>query len=217
MSQPIGNGVVAILRGVRPERVVQTAALCYRHGIRAIEVPLNSPDPLRSIGYLAAADLPGCRMGAGTVLSVADVDRVRGAGAGFIVTPNVDAAVIRAALDSGLAAIPGFATPTEAFAAIAAGADMLKLFPAATYGPGHLKALRAVLPPAVRVFPVGGVAPAECRRWLDAGAAGFGFGSELFRPDEDDAQLDRRIGTLMQAYHAACGIPTDSTHPLRAE
>ncbi|MCQ4165500.1 2-dehydro-3-deoxy-6-phosphogalactonate aldolase [Tahibacter harae] len=217
MGFEIDNGIIAILRGLRPERAVQTAALCYRHGIRVMEVPLNSPEPLRSIEYLAAAGLPGCRIGAGTVLSAAAVDRVRGAGAEFIVTPNVDGAVIRAARDSGLAAIPGFATPTEAFAALAAGADMLKLFPAASYGPGHLKALRAVLPPAVRVFAVGGVVPAQCGLWRNAGAAGFGFGSELFRPDEDDAQLDQRIGSLMQAYRAAGGVCSDSTQPLSAE
>lgn len=217
MSLEINNGIVAILRGLRPERAVQTATLCYRHGIRVMEVPLNSPDPLRSIEYLAAAGLPGCRIGAGTVLSAAAVDQVRGAGAQFIVTPNVDAVVIRAARDAGLAAIPGFATPTEAFAALAAGADLLKLFPAASYGPGHLKSLHAVLPPSARVIPVGGLVPAQCGLWREAGAAGFGFGAELFRPEEDDVQLDRRIGSLMQAYRAAGGVCTGSLPPLCVE
>lgn len=217
MSIAIDDGIVAILRGVRPERVVRVAERCYRHGIRAIEVPLNSPEPLDSIARLAGAALPGCAIGAGTVLGIDDVNRARDAGAQFIVSPNVDAAVIRAALGSGMAALPGFATATEAFAAIAAGATRLKLFPAASYGPGHLKALRAVLPPAVRVFPVGGVAAADCARWLAAGAAGFGFGSELFRPDDDDAQLDRRIGEVMHAYRTALGNPAGVIPPSAAE
>lgn len=217
MGLPINDGVMAILRGVRPARVVQTARLCYRHGIRAIEVPLNSPEPFASIERLASYPLPGCAIGAGTVLSVEDVTRARRAGAEFIVAPNVNAAVIRAALDSGLAAIPGFASASEAFAAIAAGAGQLKLFPAASYGPAHLKALRAVLPTAVRVFPVGGVAPADCQIWIDAGANGFGFGSELFRPDEDDAQLEQRIVRLMLAYRSALGIPGGLPQPLPAE
>ena len=217
MSLQIGDGVIAILRGVRPERAMAVAALCYRHGIRAIEVPLNSPQPCASIERLASAALPGCRIGAGTVLSVADVARVRAAGAEFIVAPNTDGEVIRAALDAGLAAVPGFATASEAFAAIAAGATLLKLFPAASYGPAYLKALRAVLPPAVRVFPVGGIGTADCAAWLGAGASGFGFGSELFRPDDDDARLDQCIGTLMQAYRAASGVPVGVDHHPLAE
>ena len=210
MSAAIRDGVVAILRGVRPERVIRAAVLCYRHGIRAIEVPLNSPEPFASVARLAEASLPGCAIGAGTVLSVDDAHRARDAGAEFIVAPNADARVIRAALGAGMAAMPGFATASEAFGAIAAGATLLKLFPAASYGPSHLKALRTVLPPAVRVFPVGGVRPADCAAWRDAGAAGFGFGSELFHPDDDDAALDRRIGKLMQAYRAALG----AAHPI---
>jgi 2-dehydro-3-deoxyphosphogalactonate aldolase len=206
MSIAIDDGIIAILRGVRPERVVRVAQLCHRHGIRAIEVPLNSPEPFDSIARLADAALPGCAIGAGTVLGIDDVARVHDAGAQFIVTPNVNAAVIRAALGHGLAVVPGFATPSEAFSAIAAGATRLKLFPASTYGPGHLMALRAVLPPAVRVFPVGGIGAADCATWLAAGASGFGFGSELFRPDDDDATLERRIGTVMQAWRTASGI-----------
>ncbi|TDR42043.1 2-keto-3-deoxy-phosphogalactonate aldolase [Tahibacter aquaticus] len=217
MANAIERGVIAILRGVRPERVIQAAELCYRHGIRAIEVPLNSPQALTSIERLASHALPRCRIGAGTVLNVGEVTQVRAAGATFIVAPNVNSAVIRAALDQGLGAVPGFATASEAFAAIAAGATQLKLFPASSYGPAHLRALQAVLPAAVRVFPVGGIGAADCARWLDAGAAGLGFGSELFRPGDDDAQLEQRIGTLMQAYRTALGIPGDLPHPFAAE
>lgn len=217
MGLTIKDGIVAILRGVRPARVIQAARLCYRHGIRAIEVPLNSPEPFASIERLASYPLPGCLIGAGTVLSVDDVNRVRQAGAEFIVAPNVNAAVIRAALDSGLAAIPGFASASEAFQAIDAGANLLKLFPAASYGPAHLKALRAVLPANVRVFPVGGVAPADCQSWIAAGASGFGFGSELFRPDEDDAELEQRIVRLMQAFRSSPGISGVLSQPLPAE
>ena len=217
MSLQISDGIIAILRGVSPERVVAVAMLCYRHGIRAIEIPLNSPHPFSSIERLARQSLPDCRIGAGTVLNVGEVSSARDAGAEFIVAPNVNADVIRAAHAGDLAALPGFATASEAFTAISAGATQLKLFPAASYGPGHLRALRAVLPPAVRVFPVGGVGPADCAAWLGAGANGFGFGSELFRPDDDDTELDQRIGRLVHACRAISGPPGSLTHHPHTE
>jgi 2-dehydro-3-deoxyphosphogalactonate aldolase len=120
-------------------------------------------------------------VGAGTVLSHAAVDEVSAAGAVFVVSPNTDVAVIARTIQLGLTPLPGFATPSEAFAAIGAGARLLKLFPASTYGPGHLKALTAVLPSDVRLYPVGGVGPDQMAGWLEAGAAGFGLGSDLYR------------------------------------
>src|SRR5690348_15229677 len=147
--------LVAILRGVAPERVVGIGDVLYEAGFRMIEVPLNSPDPFASIAALAACNRSDWVVGAGTVLSVEDVHRTQRAGGRLVVTPNCDPEVIRCAVQLGLQVIPGFATATEAFQAIQAGARDLKLFPASTYGPRHLQALRAVLPQSVRIFPVG--------------------------------------------------------------
>lgn len=195
--------LVAILRGLEPERSVATAAVLRAAGIRIIEVPLNSPDPFTSIAALAAACGSECLIGAGTVLDLDAVRRTHAAGGRLIVAPNCDPDVIRGALQLGMQVMPGIATATEAFSAIRAGATQLKLFPAVTYGPRHLQALRAVLPPGVRVFPVGGVGAAEIPAWIGAGAAGFGFGSELFRPDYDLAEIERRARQLVQALQAA--------------
>ena len=173
--------LVAILRGVESGEVVAIGEALHAAGIRAMEIPLNSPRPLDSIARAAGLLAGRMAVGAGTVLTHHDVDAVSAAGGVFIVSPNVDAVVIGRAVQLGLTPLPGFATATEAFAAIAAGARSLKLFPAATYGPGHLKALAAVLPGDVRVFPVGGVGPAQMADWRAAGAAGFGLGSELYR------------------------------------
>ena len=191
--------LVAILRGVTPERVVEIGDVLYEAGFRLIEVPLNSPDPFTSIARLAACKRPDWLIGAGTVLSVDDVERTRQAGGGLVVAPNCDADVIRRSVQLGMRVMPGFATATEAFQAIQAGAQDLKLFPAATYGPRHLQALRAVLPKSVRVFPVGGVGAPDMASWLAAGAAGFGLGSELFRPEYDLAEISRRAADLARA------------------
>jgi 2-dehydro-3-deoxyphosphogalactonate aldolase len=196
--------IVAILRGVQPARVVQVADVLWTAGIRCIEVPLNSPDPFASIAALAAAR-PECLIGAGTVLNPAAVHNTHAAGGRLVVAPNCDAAVIRSALQLGMQVLPGIATPTEAFAAINAGANQLKLFPAATYGPRHLRAIRAVLPPDVGVLPVGGVGAADIPGWLAAGAAGFGFGAELFRPEYDLPEIERRARQLLQALQALQG------------
>jgi 2-dehydro-3-deoxyphosphogalactonate aldolase len=190
--------LVAILRGLVPARAVEIGEVLYAAGLRRIEVPLNSPEPFASIAKLAAAR-PDWTIGAGTVLNIADVRRANDAGARLIVAPNCDAAVIGCALQLQMQVMPGIATATEAFHAIGAGANQLKLFPASTYGPRHLEALRAVLPPTVEVFPVGGVGAADIARWLAAGAAGFGLGSELFRPDYGTAEVGRRARDLVQA------------------
>jgi 2-dehydro-3-deoxyphosphogalactonate aldolase len=197
--------VVAILRGVQPERVVQVADVLWGAGIRIIEVPLNSPDPFTSIAALAAARGADCLIGAGTVLDLEAVRRTHAAGGRLVVAPNCDTDVIRGALHLGMKVFPGVATATEAFSAIRAGATQLKLFPAATYGPRHLQALKAVLPSGVGVLPVGGVGAADIPGWLAAGAAGFGFGSELFRPEYDLPEIERRARQLMQALRAARG------------
>ena len=173
--------LVAILRGVKPAEVVAIGEALYGAGLRALEVPLNSPDPLHSISALARAFEGRMLVGGGTVLRPTDVDAVAAAGGRLIVSPDTNLAVIDRAVSMGLEPAPGFATATEAFAAIGAGARALKLFPASTYGPAHLKALKAVLPPQVTVLAVGGVGPAAFESWRSAGAAGFGLGSELYR------------------------------------
>jgi 2-dehydro-3-deoxyphosphogalactonate aldolase len=186
-----------------PEKVVEIGDVLYDAGIRIIEVPLNSPDPFASIAKLVACGRPDWTIGAGTVLNVDDVRRTNEAGGRLIVAPNCDATVIRCTLQLAMQVMPGIATATEAFAAIDAGARQLKLFPAATYGPRHLQALRAVLPSDVNVFPVGGVERQDIPHWLSVGAAGFGFGSELFRPDYSIADIGRRARDLVQALRQA--------------
>jgi 2-dehydro-3-deoxyphosphogalactonate aldolase len=198
-----GSALVAILRGVVPARVVEIGEVLYEAGIRIIEVPLNSPEPFASIAKLVACGRPDWTIGAGTVLNLDDVRRTHEAGGRLVVAPNLNADVIRGALALAMEVMPGIATATEAFAAIDAGARQLKLFPAVTYGPRHLQALRAVLPSDVKVFPVGGIERQVIPSWLGVGAAGFGFGSELFRPDYSVADIGRRARDLVQALRPA--------------
>ncbi|HVO00063.1 MAG TPA: 2-dehydro-3-deoxy-6-phosphogalactonate aldolase [Steroidobacteraceae bacterium] len=198
-----GRTLVAILRGVTPTTVMAVADTLYAAGFRCIEVPLNSPDPFASIAALAARKPGDCLVGAGTVLSVDDVERARAVGARLIVAPNCNPEVIRCALRLGLAVIPGVATATEAFAAIEAGASELKLFPAVSLGPAHLRALKSVLPEGVRVYPVGGIGVADVQHWIAAGADGFGFGSEIYRPGYTLADIDARARRLLQALAEA--------------
>jgi 2-dehydro-3-deoxyphosphogalactonate aldolase len=200
MSQNIE--MIAILRGLTPPRAPEVGAALVAAGFRSIEVPLNSPEPFESIKLLAAAHRD-CLVGAGTVLTSAEVDRVHGAGGRLVVAPNCSPAVIRRALDLGMRVLPGIATATEAFAAVEAGATDLKLFPAATYGPKHLKALKSVLPKHVRVFPVGGVGSQDIAAWLASGADGFGFGGELFGPAYTLPELSARAAALFTALRAA--------------
>jgi 2-dehydro-3-deoxyphosphogalactonate aldolase len=206
-----GVTLVAILRGVLPSRVVAIGNVLYEAGFRRIEVPLNSPDPFASITALADCRLPDLIVGAGTVLDIDDVRRTQDAGGRLIVSPNTRAEVIRRAVQLGLEVIPGFATATEAFAAIDAGARQLKLFPAATYGTRYLQSLGAVLPAGVQVFPVGGVGAEDIGPWLAAGAAGFGFGSELFRPEYGLAEIQQRAENLMRALEDARPVRTATT------
>jgi 2-dehydro-3-deoxyphosphogalactonate aldolase len=191
--------LIAILRGVRPGEVVAVGEVLFDAGFRVIEVPLNSPEPLESIARLATAFAGRAVIGAGTVLRAADVAAVRTAGGTMIVSPNTNVEVIAATKKNGLVSLPGIATPSEAFAALEAGATALKLFPAEGASPAVLKAIRAVLPAAVRVLPVGGITPGNMAPWLDAGAAGFGIGSALYSPGIAVDEIARRARTFVAA------------------
>jgi 2-dehydro-3-deoxyphosphogalactonate aldolase len=191
--------IVAILRGLTPDRASAVGSAIRGAGIRVLEVPLNSPDPYRSIEILAAESGADCLVGAGTVLSVEQVERTHAAGGRLMVSPNTNPAVIRAAIARGMQVMPGFATASEAFAAVDAGAQILKLFPAATYGPKHLRALREVLPSATKIYPVGGIGAADVGQWIEAGAGGFGFGSELFKPQFTLEEIAARAARVVEA------------------
>jgi 2-dehydro-3-deoxyphosphogalactonate aldolase len=194
--------IVAILRGVKPTEILDIAAALVAAGIQGIEVPLNSPDPLESIGKLCAAFGDQALCGAGTVLSPQAVDDVAAVGGKLIVTPNTDPEVIARAVALGLTAMPGFATPSEAFAAVKAGAKALKLFPAGTFGPGHIKAIKDVLPKDVLVYAVGGVGAANLEPWRAAGVAGIGVGGELYKPGYTAAEVGERAAALVAAWNA---------------
>jgi len=193
-------GIVAILRGITPHECVALAGVLVDAGIRLIEVPLNSPQPLESIAQLQQAFGSRALIGAGTVLTTADVDAVAAAGGRLVVSPNADAAVIARAIALGLEPMPGFLSPTEAFSAIAAGARHLKLFPARTAGVQHLAALREVLPRDVRVWAVGGVSAANLGEWVAHGAAGIGVGGSLYRPGATPEVLAGAARDLVAAW-----------------
>ena len=176
--------LVAIIRGVTPDDAEATAKAILEAGIRIIEVPLNSPDPMKSISILAQRFGDVALIGAGTVLTTQQVGEVDEAGGALVVSPNVNADVIRATAAAGLVSCPGYFTPSEAFAALSAGATGLKLFPAEGASPAFLKGQRAVLPKEVPVLAVGGISPANMRPWLEAGASGFGLGSGLYKPGQ---------------------------------
>jgi 2-dehydro-3-deoxyphosphogalactonate aldolase len=192
--------LVAILRGVKPEEAVAIGEALVAEGFRLIEVPLNSPEPLESIRRLAKALAGRAVIGAGTVLKTSDVDGVADAGGTLIVMPHTDTEVVKRAKARGLIAMPGFATPSEAFASLNAGADALKLFPAEANPPPVLKAMKAVLPKAVPVLPVGGIAPASMAPFVAAGAAGFGLGSALYQPGASAADVTGKAGAFVTAW-----------------
>lgn len=197
--------LVAILRGLRPHEAAGVGDALVEAGFALIEVPLNSPDPFDSIARLARRLEGRAVVGAGTVLDVADVDRVRDAGGSLVVSPGTDPAVIARTVALGLTSLPGFATPTEAFAALRAGAAALKLFPAEGASPAVLKAVRAVLPPGARVLPVGGIAASTMSPWLAAGAAGFGLGSAVYRPGDGLDEVRAKARAFVEAWRAAGG------------
>lgn len=196
--------LVAILRGLRPEEAEDIGAALVEAGVRIIEVPLNSPTPIASITRLSARFGEDALIGAGTVLSPDDVARVADAGGRLIVAPNTDPRVIRAARAAGLVAAPGYFTPSEAFSALEAGANALKLFPAEAASPAVVKAQRAVLPKEVPLIVVGGITPERIAAYRDAGADGFGLGSALYTPGltaEEVAARARAFVAAVQETH----------------
>lgn len=194
--------IIAIIRGVTPEEAVGVGQALYDAGIRVIETPLNSPEPFDSIARLAEAFAGRMVVGAGTVLTVEAVDKVAAAGGRISVSPNTDPAVIGRALELGLEPLPGFGSASEAFAAVHAGARRLKLFPASTYGAGHVKALKDVLPKDVTVMPVGGVGPGQFADWWAAGARGFGMGGDLYKPGRSLDEIGARGRAAADAVRA---------------
>lgn len=195
--------LIAILRGVTTEDAPAMATALVDAGITQIEVPLNSPTPFDSITAMKKAVGDAAIIGAGTVLSTDDVGRVRDAGGELIVSPNCDQRVIMATKAAGMSSWPGVMTPTECFAALKAGADGLKIFPANLLGPDGIKAIRAVLPEGTQVYAVGGAGADNFREWMDASADGFGIGSALFKPGFSVADVAKRATGMVAAYKAA--------------
>ncbi|MDO5745113.1 MAG: 2-dehydro-3-deoxy-6-phosphogalactonate aldolase [Micrococcaceae bacterium] len=195
------TGLVAILRGLPPEDAAAVGKLLYAAGFRSLEVPLNSPEPLKSIGILRAELPADCVVGAGTVLTVEQVEACRDAGAQIIVSPNTDLEVIKATVAAGMESFPGAATPSEAFAAIAAGARNIKIFPVEQVGLAGYKAWRAVLPADVGIIPVGGINAENMDTWVEAGATGFGIASALYAPGRDLQELNTRATAIAGAWN----------------
>lgn len=191
--------LVAILRGITPAEAVTVGRALWNAGFRILEVPLNSPDPLKSIAALAKA-LPQAVVGAGTVLRRAEVGPVQAAGGGLVVAPNFSLEVVQEARALGMACLPGVMTPTEAFAALDAGATGVKLFPAELVSPAAVKAMRAVLPPQALLLPVGGITVHNVRDYLAAGASGFGIGSALYKPGRGADE----VGAIGRTFVQAC-------------
>lgn len=197
--------LVAILRGVTPDEAVAVGEVLVAQGVVIIEVPLNSPEPIESIRRLSTALGDRTLVGAGTVLDVGAVAEVAAAGGRLIVMPHADGQVVRAAKQAGLLTAPGVATPTEAFAMIEAGADALKLFPAEANPPAVLKAMRAVLPPAVPILPVGGIKPETMAAYIAAGASGFGLGSALYKPGDTPSEVGEKAQAFRRALDTLAG------------
>lgn len=206
MSWPTRLPLIAILRGIRPDEAVDHANALVEAGFDALEIPLNSPDWAESVRRVSAACGARALVGGGTVLTPAQVDALALAGGRLVVTPNTRPALIRHAVERGLHVAAGFATASEAFDAIDAGAQALKLFPATTYGPGHVKALRAVLPP-VPLFAVGGITPANLGDYLRAGCTGAGLGGDLYRPGQPVERTAAQAMAFVGAYREAAHRP----------
>ncbi|MEL7976775.1 2-dehydro-3-deoxy-6-phosphogalactonate aldolase [Isoptericola sp. F-RaC21] len=196
------TGLVAILRGVTPADGVAVATAALDGGLDAVEVPLNSPDPLESVRRIRAALGPDARVGAGTVLTPDDVRRAADAGASLVVSPNTRPDVVAETVRLGLESYPGAATPTEAFAALDAGATAVKLFPASTIGVAGMRAWASVLPAGTRLVPVGGVDASTLGEWARAGADGAGLGTSLYRPGDAAADVRARAAALARAWAA---------------
>jgi 2-dehydro-3-deoxyphosphogalactonate aldolase len=194
--------LIAILRGIKPEEVEAVGETLIEAGWRIIEVPLNSPDPLKSIETLQKRFGDKALIGAGTVLTPAQVADVAATGANVIISPNANLSVIEASVARGMVSLPGVATPTEAFAAIGAGATGVKAFPAEAIPPLVIKAWKAVLPKDIPVLAVGGVTPDNMKAFVDAGAAGFGIGGSLYKPGDDAATVGAKARQFIEAMRA---------------
>ena len=197
--------LIAILRGIQPKDVIAVGDALYEAGFRIIEIPLNSPQPLQSIQSLAEAFGDRALIGAGTVMSPDDVDRIATAGGRLVVMPHSNPEIIRQTKTRGLFSLPGVATPTEAFAALDHGADGLKMFPGEVLPPTAVKAWRAVLPPECALFPVGGITPDNMADYFFAGATGFGLGSSLYQPDLSATQVGERAARIIAAWKVIVG------------
>lgn len=191
--------LVGIIRGVTPDEAPKIAQALFDGGIRIIEVPLNSPDPFDSIRSIAKLLGEEALVGAGTVIDLQQVERVREAGGRLIVSPNSNPSVISASVAAGLASLPGFFTPSEAFSALGCGASALKLFPAEAVSPKVIKSLRAVLPKDVNLLMVGGIEPESMDEWMDSGANGFGLGGGLYKPGQSAAETLRKARAYVEA------------------
>lgn len=198
MSRPI----IAILRGVKPAEAVGIAGVILAAGIDKIEVPLNSPSPFNSINTIVKAYGDQALIGAGTVLTTAQVKQVRSAGGQLVVSPNCDPAVIAATIAEGMQSWPGVFTPSEALAALQAGATGLKLFPGDMAGPKGLKAMRAILPLGTQVYAVGGAAPDNFSKWIEASADGFGLGSAIYKPGDNLETVAAKAQAIVTAFDA---------------
>ncbi len=192
--------LIAILRGVTPDEVVPVGRALHEAGFRLIEIPLNSPEALVSISRLITDLGSECLIGAGTVLDVAQVEAVATIGGRLVVSPNMNPSVIRASRACGLVSAPGVATPTEGFAALEAGAQLLKLFPAEQCGPAVVKAWRAVFPKDCPLVPVGGITPQNMGAYVEAGATGFGLGSALYKPGLDVGEVAKNAAAYVAAW-----------------
>lgn len=197
--------IVAIIRGVTPDEVVAHVDALYDAGVRIVEIPLNSPEPLESLRRTVQAYGERMICGSGTVLKVEQVDQVKAAGGHFLVSPDCKPEVIRRAVEIGLDPMPGFATSTEMFAATDAGARYLKLFPAGTYGPGHIAGLKAVVPKGTTLMAVGGVGVGNVADWWKAGARGFGIGGEIYRPGQGPEVTRAKAKEMVAAVRGVMG------------
>lgn len=195
--------LIAILRGVTPDEAVAHVGAVIDAGFDAVEIPLNSPQWELSIPLILEAYGDRALIGAGTVLKIEQVDRLAEMGSKLIVTPNIQPALIRHAVNLGMIVCPGCATASEAFNALDAGAQALKIFPSSAFGPGYIKALKAVLPDDVPVLAVGGVTPENLAQWLEAGCAGAGLGSDLYRAGQPVERTAQQAAAFVQAYREA--------------